>query len=88
MDVTRTIWFEGSVDEFRTLQRMLEEEGVRVELPLWVHYREHTQKALDRVRAQLGNFSTEVSRSRLEDVETEEREDRRQLLDRQARERQ
>jgi hypothetical protein len=91
MDVTRTVWFEGSVDEFRTLQRLLEEEGVRVELPLWVRDRERQQRTLDEVRARLGSSSGDMGRWRradIEAIETEAQEERQQLLYRQERERQ
>ncbi len=91
MDVTRTVWFEGSVDEFRTLQRMLEEEGIRVELPLWVRDRERQQETLDQVRRRLDFSSGAMDqwlRADIEAIEREEREELEQLLLRQGRERQ
>lgn len=89
MDVTRTIWFEGSVDECRLLQSMLEKEGVRVELPLWVRDREQQQKTLDQVRAQLAQIASSsslIDDQRLAYLETEEQEDQRLLRNRQERE--
>jgi hypothetical protein len=86
MDVTRTVWFEGSVDEFKTLQRMLEAEGVRVEVPLWVDDRQQRQDVLDRVKDQLRGSSDEMGSWWSHVVESQAREDQRQLQQRQGRE--
>lgn len=86
MDVTRTVWFAGSVDEFKTLQRMLEAEGVRVEVPLWVDDRQQQQDILDRVKDRLHDSSNEIGNSWVNAVESKAREDRRQLVQRQSRE--
>lgn len=88
MDVTRTVWFEGSVDEFKALQRMLEAEGVRVEVPPWVNDRQQQQEALDRVRDQLHSSSSVMGSWWFDVLESQAREDQRQLLQRQERERQ
>jgi hypothetical protein len=83
MGVTRTIWFEGSVDEFRTFQSALEKEGVRVELPFWVRDREQ-QAQLSRI----ASSSSGIGNQQLAHLEVEEHEAQRLLRIRQEDERQ
>jgi hypothetical protein len=85
MDVTQTIRYEGpSYQEARLLQRMLEEQGVRVERP--PQGRERSDTLVERHQRERREL-VQQQQDELAELQAEQERERQELIERQQRER-